>query len=79
MIDGKPAVASVASAIPFEEPLEKARRQARGEAEPKALASATAGPDGAFVLTVPAVPGKEVLFRVRLAARGAITAELAGV
>ncbi len=70
VIDGKPAAAAVVSAIPFEEPLEKARRQARGEAEPKVLASATAGPDGTFALTVPAVPGKEVLFRVRLAAKG---------
>ncbi len=79
VVDGKPASGAVASAIPFEEPLEKARRQARGEAEPKVLAAATAGPGGAFALAVPAVPGKEVLFRVRLAARGAVAAELSGV
>ena len=77
--DGKPAAGAVASAIPFEEPLEKARRQVRGEAEPKALASATAGPGGAFDLTVPVVPGKETFFRVRIAARGAVAAELSGV
>ena len=79
VIDGKPAASAVASAIPFEEPTDRARRQARGEAEPKALASATAGPGGAFALTVPAVPGKETLFRVRLAARGAVAAELSGI
>ncbi|MBK9375629.1 MAG: carboxypeptidase regulatory-like domain-containing protein [Holophagales bacterium] len=77
-IDGKPA-AAIVSAIPFEEPLEKARRQARGEAEPKALASVTAGSGGAFALTVPAAPGKEVLYRVRIAAKGAIAAELEGI
>ena len=52
VIDGKPAVSAIASAIPFEEPLDKARRQARGGAEPKVLASATAGPGGTFALTV---------------------------
>ncbi len=79
VIDGKPAAGAVVSAIPFAEPLEKARRQLRGEAEPTALASTTAGPDGAFALTVPAAPGKEVLFRIRLAAKGAIAAELSAV
>ena len=79
LVDGKVVPATVASAIPFEEPLTRALRQARGEAEPGALASATAGADGAFALTVPPIPGKEVLFRVRVAARGAITADLSGV
>ena len=79
VIDGKPAPGAVASAIPFEEPLEKARRQARSEGEPRSLASATAGPGGAFALTVPAAAGKEILFRVRVAAKGAVAAELSGV
>ncbi len=79
VIDGKPAAAAIVSAIPFEEPLERARRQARSEPEPKALASATADPAGRFALTVPAVPGKEVLFRVRIAAMGAVAAELQGI
>lgn len=79
VVDGKPAAGAIVSAIPFEEPFEKARRQARGEAEPKALSLATAGPGGAFALTVPAAPGKEILFRVRLSAKGAVAAELAGV
>ncbi len=78
VIDGKPA-AAVVSAIPLEEPLEKARRQARGEAEPTALASATADPAGAFALTVPGAPGKEVLYRIRIAAKGAIAAEHQGI
>ncbi len=68
VIDGKPAVSAVVSAVPFAEPLENARRQLRGEAEPRALASATAGPGGAFALTVPVEPGKVTWFRVRITA-----------
>ncbi len=78
VIDGKPAAGAVVSAIPFEEPLEKVRRQLRGEAEPRALSSATAGPGGAFSLTVPAVPGKVTWFRVRITARGGVPAEVPG-
>ena len=79
VLDGKPAAGAVVSVIPFEEPLAKARRLLRGEAEPKALASATAGPEGAFALAVPAVPGRDVWFRVRVGARRAVPAELTGV
>ena len=79
VVDGRPAAGAVVSAIPFEEPLEKARRQLRGEAEPKALSSATAGPGGAFALSIPAVPGKESWFRVRITAKGAVAAEAPGV
>lgn len=79
VIDGKPAAGAVVSAIPFEEPLERARRELRGEAEPKALASAAAGPGGAFALTVPVVPGKVIWFRVRITARGAVPAEAPGL
>lgn len=79
VLDGKPAAGAVVSVIPFEEPLAKARRLLRGETEPKALASATAGPGGAFALAVPAVPGRDVWFRVRVGARGAVPAELTGV
>lgn len=79
VIDGRPAGAAIVSAIPLEEPLEKARRQARSEPEPKALASTTADPAGTFVLTVAAVPGKEMLFRVRVAAKGAVAAEHPGL
>ena len=79
VIDGKPAAAAIVSAIPCEEQLERARRQVRSEPEPKALASATADPAGRFALAVPAVPGKEVLFRVRIAAMGAVAAELQGI
>lgn len=79
VIDGRPAAAAIVSAMPFEEPPERARRQARSGAEPKALASTTADPAGRFALTVPALPGKEVLFRVRIAAKGAVAAELQGI
>lgn len=79
LVDGKPAGGATVSALPFEEPLERARREARSGGEAKALATVTAGPDGAFALSVPPAPGKEVLFRVRFAAKGAVGGELGGV
>jgi len=79
LLDGRPAAAATVTAVPHEEPIEKARREARGEQEPKSLATATAGPDGAFALTVPASPGRDVVFRLRVAAKGAVAAEVAGV
>lgn len=79
VIDGKPVVGATVSAIPFEEPLAKARREARGEAEPAPLATATAGKDGGFALRVPATPGKETIFLVRFGARGAVPADQLGI
>ena len=78
-LEGKPVAGALVSAIPFEEPLVKARREARGEAEPAPLATATSGRDGAFTLPVPVTPGKETPFLVRFAARGAVPVEQLGV
>ena len=79
VLEGKPVAGAMVSAIPFEEPLVKARREARGEAEPAPLATATSGRDGAFTLPVPVTPGKETPFLVRFAARGAVPVEQLGV
>lgn len=79
VLDGKPAAGATVSAIPFEEPLVKARREARGEADPAPLATAAAGKDGTFSLAVPATPGKETPFLVRFGARGAVPADQLGV
>jgi protocatechuate 3,4-dioxygenase beta subunit len=68
----RPASGVTVSAVPWETPGEEARREAkRGEA-PKPFASAMVGPDGSFVLAVPAEPGKERLFRVRAEGAGVV-------
>ena len=79
VLDGRPASGAVVEAVPFEEPLGQARREARGEAEPKPLFVTTTAGDGTFTLSLPAEAGKEALFRVRVRAKGAVTAELPGV
>jgi len=79
VVEGRPVPGAVVSAMPLEDPFEEARRTARGEAAPEALASATAGPDGAFVLSVPATPGRDVPFQLRVSAPGAVAALLPAV
>jgi protocatechuate 3,4-dioxygenase beta subunit len=79
VLDGKAAVGATVSAIPFEEPLAKARREARGAAEAAPLATAAVGKDGTFSLAVPATAGKETPFLVRFGARGAVPADQLGV
>ena len=79
VLDGKPVPGAVIEAVPFEEPLAQARREARGEAEPKALLATTTAGDGTFALALPASGETEALFRVRVRAKGAVTADLPGV
>ena len=79
VLDGKPVAGAVVEAVPFEEPLEQARREARGGAEPKALLATTTAGDGTFTLSHPAGAGEEALFRVRVRAKGAATVELHGI
>lgn len=79
VVGGRPAAGAVVSAMPHEEPFGEARRTARGGAAPEALTSATAGPDGVFVLSVPAAAGRDVPFRLRVSAPGAVAALLPAV
>ncbi|HSB63492.1 MAG TPA: hypothetical protein VLJ18_04965, partial [Thermoanaerobaculia bacterium] len=68
----KPAAGVVLSAVPWEAPFDEARREARAGEAPKPYATAVAGSDGSFLLTVPAEPGKEKLFRVRAEGGGVL-------
>jgi protocatechuate 3,4-dioxygenase beta subunit len=70
LVDGKPAAGVAVTVLPFEDGFAAARREARGEDLPKALASATSRPDGTFAAVVPAAVGAAV----RLAFSGATTA-----
>jgi protocatechuate 3,4-dioxygenase beta subunit len=79
VVEGRPVPGAVASAVPLEDPFDEARRTARGEAAPEALASATAGSDGAFALSVPAGPGRDAPFQLRISAPGAVAALLPAV
>ena len=79
LLGERPAVGVTVSAVPYETPLEEARREARGTPPPHPLATATTGADGSFVLTVPAEPGKEKLFTVRAEGGGAVAAVVGGV
>ncbi|MGA7991259.1 MAG: carboxypeptidase-like regulatory domain-containing protein, partial [Thermoanaerobaculia bacterium] len=68
----RPAAGVTVAAVGWESPGEEARRETkRGEA-PKPFASATSGADGSFALAVPAEPGKERLFRVRVEGAGIV-------
>ncbi len=76
----KPAPGVTISAVPWETPGEMARREMKGGEAPKPFASATSGPDGSFVLTVPpAEPGKERLFSVRAEGAGIVPVLFEGV
>ncbi len=68
----RPAAGVTVAALPWETPGEEARREAKGGEAPKPFATATTGADGAFVLQVPAEPGKEKLFRVRAEGAGVV-------
>src|SRR5690349_1371243 len=52
LLDGKPAKGVTVAAVPFEPPLDQARREARFQGPPKELASVKSGADGAFTLAL---------------------------
>lgn len=52
LVDGKPAKGVTVAAVPFESPLEQARREARFQEPPKELASVKSGADGGFALVL---------------------------
>ncbi len=76
VLDGRPVAGATVVAVPEEEPLEAARRQARGAPEPGALATVTTSATGEFALSVPAPQGRDALFRVRVSAAGAVPVEV---
>ena len=78
LVGARPAAGVMVSAVVSEAPLDQARREARGLPAPPPLATVAAGPDGRYVLRVPAVPGKETLFDVRVEGAGVVAASLAG-
>ncbi|MCK6685465.1 MAG: carboxypeptidase regulatory-like domain-containing protein [Thermoanaerobaculia bacterium] len=62
------------SAIPYESPLDEARRQARDGRDPAVLASVKTGPGGHFDLTVPVPPGKPAPeFRIEIRGAGIVS------
>ena len=69
LVDGKPAAGVAVSVLPFEDGLAEARREARREAAPRPLATASSRPDGAFslVLSAPA----DAVFRLAFSGGGA--------
>jgi protocatechuate 3,4-dioxygenase beta subunit len=67
LVDGKPAAGVTVSALPFEGGFAAARREARREDLPRALASGSSRPDGTFSVVVPGPAGAPV----RLAFAGA--------
>ena len=79
LLGDHPAAGVVLSAIPYEAPLDQARREARHIPLPQPLVTATTQPDGSFALKVPAAPGKERLFTVRAEGGGALAAVFGGV
>ncbi len=60
LVDGKPGAGVAVSALAFEDGFAVARREARHEEQPKALASATSRPDGTFAIAVPGPIGTAV-------------------
>ena len=76
LLDGRPVAGATIAAIPQEEPLDAARREARGEPEPAPLATVTSSATGEFELRVAAPQGSEVLFRVQVSAAGAVPMEV---
>ena len=60
LVDGKPAAGVAVAALPFEDGFAAARREARREDLPKALASAVSRPDGTFAVAVPGPSGTPV-------------------
>jgi hypothetical protein len=78
LVGARPAAGVTVSAVACEAPLDQARREARGLPPPPPLATVAAGPDGRYVLRVPAAAGKETLFDVRVEGASLAAASLAG-
>ncbi len=77
-LDEKPAPGVTLTAVPVETAHETARREARGGAEPAALATAVTGADGSAVLAVGGAAASEGLVEVRVSGTGAVAYTLDG-
>lgn len=78
VVGGHPAAGVTVSAVPYETPLEAARREARRQPAPRPIASTTSGPDGSFVLVVAADPAGKG-FRLRIEGAGVVPVVTTGV
>lgn len=74
----RPVAGVTVSVVPYENPLEVARREARRLPPPQPIANVMTGADGSYVLAVPAGSGEERLFTVCAEGGGAVAAAFAG-
>lgn len=80
LVGEKPAAGATISALSYETPFDRSKREAKRGPDPAPLAKASAGPDGAFTLTVPAAEaGAERPFRILVEGAGAVPALFDGV
>ncbi|MFI4942214.1 MAG: carboxypeptidase regulatory-like domain-containing protein, partial [Burkholderiales bacterium] len=75
LVDGKPAAGVGVSVLAFENGFDQARREARREGQPTAVATATTRPDGGFAATV-AAPAAGASVRLAFSGGGAAPREL---
>ncbi len=78
LIGDRFAAGVTVAAVPYETPLNAARREAHRLPPPKPIAAVATGADGSYVLSVPTAPGKETAFVVRIEGGGAAAASIAG-
>ena len=79
LLGERPAPGVSVLAVPFEAPLEQARREARRLPAPAPLATVASGADGAFVLTVAPQPAKDAQFTLRTQGGGTVPVVIPGV
>lgn len=76
LVAGVPAAGATLAAVPYEAPIDEARRLARRGEAPRPLTTATTRPDGSFVLSVAAVPA--LAFRLQAQGGGVAPSWLEG-
>ncbi len=78
LLAGRAATGVTVAAVPYESPIDQARREARRQPAPGAIASVATDAEGAFVLPVAPDPGKEMLITVQFDGGGIVSAALDG-
>lgn len=80
LLEEKPAAGMSVAAVPYAGPFEEARREARREPDPAALAAVATGPDGTFLLRLPkGALAAGASFRLRIEGRGVVPVETAAL
>ncbi len=79
LLGDRPAAGVTVAAVPYEAPLDQARREARRLPPQPPVASVTTGADGTFALVVPEKPGSQTLFTARADGSSVAAAAIAGV